>query len=615
MDYQPSFNKKIPLLLQTLFFKFLFVYQRLHHGEAVREVSSLAGSLERHIFPDLFKMHYKWVTLSLEGGERLLVDKHDGTTPINIPETGRLIALLKRFGIKTVRLDTRLESNQIREAFMVLFHAAPLLPAKQAENPPSFSHNRRNLTSMLLGPEGLHQFCALMHYKKEISCFQVEYSYCLLYYTHALNNFLTRRTKMKNHRALFSLGPKFGIGSGLIAFMAVMSATAASEFALALAVFLGLFFGTTTSYLINTIASIIYDREHSDLILQENIQQIKSLSQFPVNNPHPVIKTGASGDILYSNPATARLLEKVGLPLEKLPEILPDDYKEIISRCRKNCFEDRGIDVNRHGRTIRYEVSHFPEDNTVMFAGTDVTRLKRLELELLEFNRNLAQKVREKTKELQDTQDVTILSLASLVETRDPETGEHINRTRLYVQVLAKKLRNHPKFMAELDNDDVINLLFHSAPLHDIGKVGIADAVLLKPSRLTPEEFEEMKRHTTIGGDSLRWAEERLGSSSFLRYAREIAYTHHEKWDGSGYPAGLAGETIPVSGRLMALADVYDALTSKRVYKEAFSTEKARKIILQKKGKHFDPDIVEAFVAEESRFLEIAAKYQDPGDS
>ena len=612
MDFQPSFNDKLPLLLQTLFFKFIFVYQRMRHGEAMREVHSLAGSLERHIFPDLVKMHYKWVTLTTPADERLIVDKHDGTSPINIPGTACLASLLTKFNIKTIRLDTRLESNQICEAFMVLLHAAPSFSSAHSEYSPAFAYNTRNLKTMLLGPDGLHQFCALMHYKLKSGCFEVEYSYCLLYYTHALNKLLTHHTKTQNHRAIFSLGPKVGIAFGLIAFVVVISAAGASEFAIALGVILSLFFGTTIGYLFNTIASIIYDREHSDLILQENMQEIKTLSHFPINNPHPIIKVGASGDILYSNPATARLLEKMSLQTEHLPKILPDDYKNITTKCKENCKESNGLEVNRHGRTIRYEISHFPEDNTMMFAGTDVTKLKRLELELLEFNRNLAKKVREKTKELQITQDVTILSLASLVETRDPETGEHINRTRLYVQILAQKLRKHPKYIAELDNDDVITLLYHSAPLHDIGKVGIVDAILLKPGKLTPEEFEEMKKHTTIGGDSLRWAEKRLGSSSFLRYAREIAYTHHEKWDGTGYPEGLVGEAIPISGRLMALADVYDALTSKRVYKEAFSTEKSKKIIMEGKGKHFDPDIVEAFLAEESRFLEIAAKYRDP---
>ena len=141
--------------------------------------------------------------------------------------------------------------------------------------------------------------------------------------------------------------------------------------------------------------------------------------------------------------------------------------------------------------------------------------------------------------------------------------------------------------------------------------MGIADAILLKPGPLTEAEFEEMKKHPIIGGDSLRWAEKQLGSNSFLRYAREIAYNHHEKWDGSGYPAGLAAEDIPLSGRLMALADVYDALINKRVYKEAFSHEKSKRIIIEGRGTHFDPDIVDAFLEIEEQFYEIATRFQN----
>ncbi|EHA1125374.1 HD domain-containing protein, partial [Vibrio navarrensis] len=159
-----------------------------------------------------------------------------------------------------------------------------------------------------------------------------------------------------------------------------------------------------------------------------------------------------------------------------------------------------------------------------------------------------------------------------------------------------------------------IDLLYKSAPLHDVGKVGIPDSVLLKPGKLTDEEFAIMKGHPQIGADALSIAEKRMGSSSFLRVAKEISLTHHEKWDGSGYPNQLSGEEIPLSGRLMALADVYDALISKRVYKPAFSHEKAREIILEGRGKHFDPQVVDAFLAVEQDFCAIAARYKDGQD-
>lgn len=218
--------------------------------------------------------------------------------------------------------------------------------------------------------------------------------------------------------------------------------------------------------------------------------------------------------------------------------------------------------------------------------------------------------IRERTDELNRTRDVTILTLASLAETRDNETGAHILRTQRYVRALAQQLCTHPRFFSEL-TEEAIDLIYKSAPLHDIGKVGIPDAILLKPGKLTDDEFAIMKNHPQIGSDALAVTEEQLGSNSFLRYAREISLTHHEKWDGSGYPKGLRGDQIPISGRLMAVADVYDALISKRVYKPAFPHEKAMEIIREGRGKHFDPDVVGAMDAVEAQFKEIAREFGD----
>jgi len=212
--------------------------------------------------------------------------------------------------------------------------------------------------------------------------------------------------------------------------------------------------------------------------------------------------------------------------------------------------------------------------------------------------------------QLKVTRDASILALASLAETRDNETGAHILRTQRYVKVLAEQLAQHDDFKATL-NSEIIELYYKSAPLHDIGKVGIVDSILLKPGKLTDEEFDIMKTHPQIGNDALLVAEKQLGSNSFLRYAREIALTHHEKWDGSGYPNKLIGDEIPLSGRLMALADVYDALLSKRVYKPAFTHDKAKEIILKGDGSHFDPRVVAAFEACEQQFIDIAAEFKD----
>ncbi|MBU1229476.1 MAG: HD domain-containing protein [Proteobacteria bacterium] len=215
----------------------------------------------------------------------------------------------------------------------------------------------------------------------------------------------------------------------------------------------------------------------------------------------------------------------------------------------------------------------------------------------------------QRTRDLALTQEVTIIALASLAETRDNETGNHILRTQRYVRELAGHLSGAGH--AELLTPQYIDLLYQSAPLHDIGKVGIPDAILLKPGKLDAGEFSIMKRHPQYGHDALQAAVNRLGPTSFLRLAQEVALSHHEKWDGSGYPKGLSAGDIPLSGRLMALADVYDALICKRVYKRAFSHEETRAIILEGRGVHFDPQVVEAFLAVEERFLAIAREYSD----
>lgn len=226
-------------------------------------------------------------------------------------------------------------------------------------------------------------------------------------------------------------------------------------------------------------------------------------------------------------------------------------------------------------------------------------------------NDYLEQEVQRRTREVVAIQDVTIQAMASLAETRDNETGNHIRRTQNYVRLLAELVREHPRFCHCLDAE-TIKLLYKSAPLHDIGKIGIPDHILLKPGRFTPEEFEIMKTHTTLGRDTIQRAEQQLGVSvDFLQLAKEIAYSHQEKWDGSGYPQGLAADDIPVSARLMAVADVYDALISRRVYKPGMPHEQAVEIIRQGRGSHFDPDICDAFLANTERFREIAERFAD----
>lgn len=215
-------------------------------------------------------------------------------------------------------------------------------------------------------------------------------------------------------------------------------------------------------------------------------------------------------------------------------------------------------------------------------------------------------------KDLVMVQDITIESMANLSECRDPETGGHIRRTRRYVRVLAERLKHHVRFRHFL-TDETIDLLYKSAPLHDIGKVGIPDAILLKPARLTEAEFEIMKTHTTMGRDVIESSAARLGKDSFLNLAAEMAYSHQEKWDGSGYPLGLREDAIPISGRLMALADVYDALISRRVYKTPLPHDLAVETIEKGRGTHFDPDVVDAFLKAKEEFKTIAQKFTDSG--
>lgn len=226
----------------------------------------------------------------------------------------------------------------------------------------------------------------------------------------------------------------------------------------------------------------------------------------------------------------------------------------------------------------------------------------------------LEQEVRRRTQEVTQVQDVTIMVLASLAETRDSDTGNHIRRTQYYVRVLAEKLRDEPQYK-QLLTDEYIDILFKSAPLHDIGKVGIPDRILLKPGPFDDDEFEIMKRHTLLGRNAIEHAEAQLGIEvDFLKVAKEIAYSHQEKWDGTGYPEGLKGEDIPLCARLMALADVYDALICRRVYKEPMTHEEAVDIIKQGSGTHFDPTLVKNFEQIQREFIDIAARFADSED-
>lgn len=252
--------------------------------------------------------------------------------------------------------------------------------------------------------------------------------------------------------------------------------------------------------------------------------------------------------------------------------------------------------------------------------------LKAAQCKLASMNQQLEAQVRQRTRELELVKDVSMQALATLAEKRDQETGNHLVRTRSYIELLMQDLCSHPRFAPQLRVVDQ-EMIAKAAALHDIGKVGIPDHILLKPGKLTPDEFAIMKTHAQIGADALSAAIERVLAArheenthdgghyalSFLEVAREIAGSHHEKWDGSGYPHGLAGASIPLSARLMALADVFDALTCKRPYKAAVPLDETIEIIRRGRGSHFDPDIVDAFLARVQDFAAVAHRYADTG--
>lgn len=239
------------------------------------------------------------------------------------------------------------------------------------------------------------------------------------------------------------------------------------------------------------------------------------------------------------------------------------------------------------------------------FVDASHARTMRVNNEYLEYE------VAKRARELAALQEVTVLALASLAEVRDVDTGNHLRRTQNYMRALSSHLARDPRY-ADMLSPHMIDMLYKCAPLHDIGKVGIPDRILLKPGRYEPHEFAIMKTHPALGCDALERAQKTAGETiEFLQVAKQIVYSHHEKWDGSGYPDQLAGTDIPLPARLMALADVYDALISQRVYKPGMSHIQAAKIICEGSGQHFDPDVVAAFMQLGQEFQAIAERFAD----
>jgi len=254
---------------------------------------------------------------------------------------------------------------------------------------------------------------------------------------------------------------------------------------------------------------------------------------------------------------------------------------------------------------IRFSPKKDEKGMIVHNCGTiqDITEMKKAEEQLEKYNRHLEDMVDVKVREISESQMATIYALVKLSESRDDDTGTHIERTASFCRLLAQKAEGS-KYSYQID-DKFINTIYRASPPHDIGKVGIPDSILLKPEKLTVEEFEIMKNHVRIGYDTLAEVGDQYQQNEFIKMGMDIALYHHEKWDGSGYNEGLSSEKIPLAARIMAIADVYDALRSKRVYKEAYSHEKSYEIILSGRGKHFDPVLVDVFSGAKKDFMDL----------
>lgn len=293
----------------------------------------------------------------------------------------------------------------------------------------------------------------------------------------------------------------------------------------------------------------------------------------------------------------------------------PDDFEQATAMSKEILVAKKPLTARyrllmKNGKIkwvhLRFRSEFDDKGNLTHSYGTiqDVTEMKKIEDGLEKYSQHLEQLVDEKVKEISSSQMATIYALIKLSESRDDDTGAHIERTASFCRLLAQKARSIPDY-ADIITDTFIETIYKASPLHDIGKVGIPDSILLKPGRLNDDEFAIMKTHVQIGYDTLSKVGEQYDKNEMLAMGRDIALYHHEKWNGCGYNKGLKGNEIPLSARIMALSDVYDALRSKRVYKEEFSHEKSVEIIASGKGSHFDPMLVDIFLQYQDEFKSL----------
>ncbi len=301
-------------------------------------------------------------------------------------------------------------------------------------------------------------------------------------------------------------------------------------------------------------------------------------------------------------------------------EVMGEEYDALFrsSQQRPGILAIFELVEQNQGRYLEAEVPRQRKDGTMIYTYASYSSIQNTSGETIAFSViekdlteriNLEKKLKESFDQLKETQSATILGFARLTEYRDKDTGKHLRHIREYVGVLAKSLRGRPEYRDYI-SDSYLDDLCLSSVLHDVGKVAIEDSILLKPGKLTGEEFSRIRDHTRMGGDALRDVDRDLKRQSFLTLGKEIAYYHHERWDGKGYPAGLRGKDIPLSARIVALADVYDALTSDRPYRRAMPHQEAKAIIVEGRGTQFDPDLVDAFLANEEVFDRIRMFYE-----
>lgn len=345
---------------------------------------------------------------------------------------------------------------------------------------------------------------------------------------------------------------------------------------------------------------------HSREVLAE-AQEIALLGRWDLDS--------SSGSVIWSESMYAILEIDSSTPASSdlfLSFVHPDDLEHVTAMFRKmfvahKPWATRYRLLMKSGKTkwvhLRFQSGFDAKGALTHFYGTiqDVTEMKKVEDELEKHSRHLEQLVEEKVQEISSSQMATIYALIKLSESRDDDTGAHIERTAGFCRLLAQKARTVPEY-ADIVTDIFIDIIYKASPLHDIGKVGIPDSILLKPGKLTDDEFAIMKNHVQIGYDTLSKVGQQYDKNEFLTMGMDIALYHHEKWNGSGYNKGLKGAEIPLSARIMALSDVYDALRSKRVYKDAFSHEKSMEIIASSKGSHFDPVLCNLFFRYQEEF-------------